>query len=111
MAGFRIPPSAPYSNRALYLRGSGGSLLRVRSCATGVGMPRYKVLKSVAHNIGHSFTSLTNYVGDDYVMGHILRLARLTGNDTLTINLITGEADPLDLLREPILEVPGWYSR
>jgi hypothetical protein len=39
-------------------------------------MARYKVLKSVAHNIGHSFTSLMNYADDDYVMGHILRFAR-----------------------------------
>jgi hypothetical protein len=31
-------------------------------------MPRYKVLKGVAHHDGHSFTSLMNYVGNDYVM-------------------------------------------
>jgi hypothetical protein len=42
-------------------------------------MPRFKVLKSVAHNIGHSFTSLMNYSRDDYSMGHILRFARETG--------------------------------
>jgi len=34
-------------------------------------MARYKVLKSVAHNIGHSFTSLMNYAGDDY--GNVAR--------------------------------------
>jgi hypothetical protein len=37
-------------------------------------MPRHKVLKGIAHNIGHSFTSLMNYAKDDYSMGHILRL-------------------------------------
>jgi hypothetical protein len=33
-------------------------------------MPRYKVLKSVAHNIGDSFTSLMNYAVDDYPNGN-----------------------------------------
>jgi hypothetical protein len=73
-------------------------------------MPQYKVLKSVAHNIGHSFTSLMNYSGDDYVMGHILRLARASGRDTLRINFVTGEADPPDLLDGPVSNVPANYT-
>jgi hypothetical protein len=70
-------------------------------------MARYKVLKSVAHNFGHSFTSLMNYADDDYVMGHILRLARATGRDTLTMDLVKGEAGPPELLAEPISELPA----
>jgi hypothetical protein len=54
-------------------------------------MARYKVLKSVAHSLGHSFTSLMNYAHDDYVMGHILRFARASNRDTLIIDLMTGE--------------------
>lgn len=73
-------------------------------------MARYKVLKGVAHNIGHSFTSLMNYAGDDYVMGHILRFARTTGRDTLTIDFVKREADPPELLAEPISEVPARYT-
>ena len=72
-------------------------------------MSRYKVLKSVAHNIGHSFTSLMNYTDDDYVMGHILRLARKTGVDTLTIDFVTGSAKPPELLVAPISNVPDRY--
>jgi hypothetical protein len=72
---------------------------------------RYKVLRSVAHNIGHSFTSLMNYRGDDYVMGHLLRLARLTGCDTLTIDFVAGDATPVELLQEPISEIPAQYTR
>ena len=74
-------------------------------------MPRYKVLTSVAHNIGHSFTSLTNYAGDDYVMGHILTFARRTGCDTLTIDLIKGEGSPPELLAEPLADVPSRYGK
>lgn len=74
-------------------------------------MPRYKVLKGVAHNIGHSFTSLMNYSGDDYVMGHILRFARQTGHDTLTIDFVTREVRPPELVGPPISEIPAHYVK
>lgn len=73
-------------------------------------MPRYKVLKGVAHNIGHSFTSLMNYTDDDYSMGHILRFARETCLNELTIDFITGEGQPTALLRHPISKLPEWYT-
>lgn len=74
-------------------------------------MPRFKVLKSVAHNIGHSFTSPMDYAVDDYSMGHILRFARETGINALTIDLLTGHGTPASLLREPISGLPEWYSK
>jgi hypothetical protein len=74
-------------------------------------MARYKVLKSIAHNTGHSFTSLMNYAGDDYAMGHILRFARRTGRDTLTIDFVKEEAGPPELLAEPISELPAQYTK
>lgn len=73
-------------------------------------MPRFKVLKGVAHNIGHSFTSLMNYATDDYTMGHVLRLARESGKDTLHIDFTTGVGKPVELLQEPISDVPRRYS-
>jgi hypothetical protein len=74
-------------------------------------MARYKVLKGVAHDIGHTFTSLMNYVSDDYVMGHVLRFARRSGRDTLMIDFVAGEAGPPELLLEPISEVPTRYRK
>jgi hypothetical protein len=74
-------------------------------------MPRHKVLKSVAHNIGHSFTSLMNFVDDDYVMGHILRFARQSGHETLTIDFVTNEVKPPELVADPISEVPARYIK
>src|SRR5260370_40068012 len=79
--------------------------------SSGAHMTRYKVLKGVAHNIGHSFTSLMNYSVDDYSMGHILRFARETGLNTLTIDFVTGEGHPAGLLRDPISELPRWYTK
>jgi hypothetical protein len=74
-------------------------------------MARYKVLKGVAHNIGHSFTSLMNYSVDDYTMGHILRFARETGLDTLVIDFMVGDGRPALLLGDPITRVPHWYTK
>jgi hypothetical protein len=65
-------------------------------------MARYKVLKSVARRFGHSFTSLMNYRGDDYVMGHILRRAREVGDDTLLVDILRGEATPRSLLAKDV---------
>ena len=73
-------------------------------------MPQYKVLKSVAHNVGHRFTSLLNHAGDDYVMGHVLRFARQTGHQTLRIDLVTRQGEPPELLSEPISELPSRYA-
>jgi hypothetical protein len=65
-------------------------------------MARYKVLRSVAHSFAHSFTSLMNYVDDDYVMGHLLRRARKTGEATLTVDILTGSASPPALLSQEV---------
>jgi hypothetical protein len=74
-------------------------------------MPRVKVLKGVAHNVGSSFTSLMNYTADDYSMGHILRFARESGIETVKIDLLHGRGGPDALLKEPISELPTWYSK
>ena len=73
-------------------------------------MPRFKVLKGVAHNIGHSFTSSMNYAIDDHTIGHVLRLARESGKNTLEIDFMTGTGVPRELLQEPIAEVPLNYT-
>jgi hypothetical protein len=72
-------------------------------------MARYKVLKSVAHSVGHSFTSLMNYRGDDYVMGHLLRRAREVGDGTLLVDILSGEAAPQSLLTRPVREAVESY--
>jgi len=69
-------------------------------------MPRTKVLKGVAHNIGSSFTSLMNYADDDYSLGHLLRFARQSGMNTLKIDLLSGLGEPKTLLRTPVSALP-----
>ena len=63
---------------------------------------KYKVIKSAAHNFGHSFVSLMNYRGDDYVMSHLARLVVETGHTELSVDLLSGRGQPSALLWGPI---------
>ena len=73
-------------------------------------MARYKVLQSVAHCLGHAFASTLNYTQYDYVMGHLLASARASGEDTFTVDLMTGDAGLPALLSPPIAHVPRRYA-
>jgi len=75
-------------------------------------MGKYKVLKSIAHNLGHSFTSLMNYYGNDYVMGHLLTLARETGLSELKLDFIRKTVEPEELNVPPISKsVNNYFER
>lgn len=58
-------------------------------------MAKRRTLKAVAHNVAASFTSLMNYVGDDYVMGHLLTYARQAGGTEFFIDFVSGAASPV----------------
>jgi hypothetical protein len=76
-----------------------------------IAVARYKVLKSVAHSMGHSFTSLMNYAGNDYVMGHLLRRAREVREPTLIVDILADTATPASLLTPEIRRsVSGYCS-
>ena len=53
-------------------------------------MPSHKTLKSVARSLADSFTSLMNFAGDDYVMGHAVLAAWQTGATEFRVDLLTG---------------------
>ena len=65
-------------------------------------MISHKPLKSVSHNFGHSFISLMNYINDDYFMGHLLKQARKTNCNKLTVDILKNLAEPTELLTNPI---------
>lgn len=76
-------------------------------------MPSHKTLKSVVASIAQSFTSLMNYRGDDYVMGHIVHAAWSTGGTRLRVNLMSGvtEASPLVVpeVRDSVRQYVSWF--
>jgi hypothetical protein len=57
-------------------------------------MARYKVLKSVAHNVGHSFMSLMNFQEPTFVFEHLFRAAAAAGEPRVRIDLLTGAVLP-----------------
>jgi hypothetical protein len=63
---------------------------------------KYKVIKSAAHNFGDFVVSLMNYRGDDYVISDLARLVVKTGHPELTLDLMTGRAQPRAFLWGPI---------
>ena len=74
-------------------------------------MARYKVLKSVAHNLAHSFASVMNYWGGDYVMCHLMRQIKRTKARELRLNLLTRDVGPTDILTRPIIQACDQYAK
>jgi hypothetical protein len=62
--------------------------------AWGSRVGRYKVLKSVAHNLGHHFVSDVSWHDADYPMGHLLRRAREIGEPAVSLDLVSGAVSP-----------------
>lgn len=78
---------------------------------------KYKVLKGVAHNFGHSFVSRENYdhVADDYVIGQLARAAVALGEPELRVDVLARRADPRPLLtpvvRQSLIRYADWFPR
>ena len=72
-------------------------------------MARYKVLRSVAHNFAHSFASVMNHSGRDYVMCHLIRRVKRTSSRHLYVDVLARRAGPLELLSSPIVEACEAY--
>ena len=76
-------------------------------------MAKCKVLKSIAHNHAHSFTSLMNYRGGDYVMGHLLRYARQSGVHSWRVDILSGLVVPplgvAGAIAESIASYTEWF--
>jgi hypothetical protein len=45
-----------------------------------------------------------NYYGNDYVLGHLLGIARSTGLSTFSVDLLTRSAEPKEFLIPPVAE-------
>ncbi|BDD03613.1 hypothetical protein [Aureibacter tunicatorum] len=76
-------------------------------------MAKYKTLKAVAHNFGHSFISLTNYYHNDYVLGHIQSFLKEKQLDRFEINIINKKKSPSlefnNFIHIPINSYIKWF--
>lgn len=73
-------------------------------------MISHKPLKSISHNFAHSFLSLMNYSIDDYVLGHLLKQARLTKLNKLVIDVLHNSAEPSELITAAIKSSINGYN-
>ena len=71
-------------------------------------LPKYKTLKSVAHNLSHSFVGYTNYVDDGFVIDDIREIVREKGR--LTINWV-GDSEPDPNLTPRIIKSLNAYRQ
>lgn len=55
---------------------------------------KYKNLKSIAHNLGHSFFSLMNYTGADYVIERLYKRAKETKISSIKIDFLNQIIEP-----------------
>ena len=67
-------------------------------------MPTRKVLRAVAHNIGHSFTSLGAYCLDDsWAIQHLVLACRAAGEPSVEIDLVSGLLTPAEVRTRSVL--------
>ncbi len=51
-------------------------------------MPKLKVLKSVAHNLAHSYLSLMNYIDGEYTAERLFQIAKDSGENQIHIDVL-----------------------
>jgi hypothetical protein len=74
-------------------------------------MSRYKVLPSIAHNVAQALTRPSHEHEDDrHLLGDLLGDARKTGEATLRVDLITGEAKPDALVTRSLARAMARYA-
>jgi len=57
-------------------------------------MPKYKQIKSVAHNFSHSFTSMMNWEERIYVMDRLISVMSKNSIDEITLDIIHAHLNP-----------------
>ena len=72
--------------------------------------PKYKVLKSIAHNLSHSFVSFTNYVDNGVVMDDLRQLVRIVEGNRISIDWVPG-VNQHPALTPRVIESINWYKQ
>jgi hypothetical protein len=75
-------------------------------------MAKYKVLKSVAHNLGHSFLSDSNAAGDPwtYVAPQLYQNMKRQGLPKVTIDFLAQTVTPAAAATPLVIQSVGWYQ-
>ena len=57
-------------------------------------MPRMKILKSIAHNVAHSYLSLMNYIDGEYTVERLFQLAKESKQTNIVIDILMRTIEP-----------------
>lgn len=58
-------------------------------------MPRMKMLKSIAHNVAHSYLSLMNYIDGEYTVERLFQIAKESKQTEISIDILQQSIKPL----------------
>lgn len=68
-------------------------------------MSKYRQIKAIAHNFSHSFTSMMNWMGGEYVMDHLISLMSEKKVVEIKLDILSSTLEP-----EKINSVKLMYS-
>ncbi|MGV8981140.1 hypothetical protein [Clostridium sp.] len=57
-------------------------------------MPRMKMLKSIAHNVAHSYLSLMNYIDGEYTIERLFQTAKKSKQTNIVIDILQKSIEP-----------------
>lgn len=57
-------------------------------------MPRMKMLKSIAHNVAHSYLSLMNYIDGEYTVERLFQIAKESKQTSIVIDILQQSIEP-----------------
>jgi hypothetical protein len=57
-------------------------------------MPRMKMLKSIAHNVAHSYLSLMNYIDGEYTVERLFQIAKESKQTIIVIDILIRSIEP-----------------
>jgi len=58
-------------------------------------MPSIKKIKAIAHNTAHSYLSLMNYDGAEYIVERLFQIAKNTKQTNIKINILKPAIEPV----------------
>jgi len=67
-------------------------------------MAKYKVLKSIAHNTGHSLLGATNWYADAFPFHHISRAMQASGVTQVRVDLLSGAVSPATIENAEVVQ-------
>ena len=78
-------------------------------------MAKLKVLKSIGHNLMHSYLSLMNSYDGDYIVSHLYQIAKKNNHPTIIIDVLNKRIEPtffcVDVIKQSLIALESDFHR